>query len=237
MALAIGVGFGTQTMLKNLISGVMILVERKIQIGDIVDVDGILGTVTEIDIRSSTVRGFDGVETMIPNSTFLENKVTNWTYTNLKIRRSVRVGVAYGSPTREVIQLLLDCAQRHGQVLDDPKPYVWLEDFGDNSLVFGLYFWLEMGPKVSSMQMMSDLRLMMIDALGKAGIAIPFSQQDIHYIPIQPLPVSVVACETAIMDPQPGSAANGKNQSKPIISSSCLKSKTPDDDQGNQSVP
>ena len=219
-ALAIGVGFGTQTMLKNLISGVMILVERKIQIGDIVEVDGILGTVTEIDIRSSTVRGFDGVETMIPNSTFLENKVTNWTYTNLKIRRSVRVGVAYGSPTREVIQLLLDCAQRHGQVLDDPKPYVWLEDFGDNSLVFGLYFWLEMGPKVSSLQMMSDLRLMMIDALGKAGIAIPFPQRDIHFIPIQPLPVSVVACESAVFDTKPGSAANGKtnpSQSTPAL--------------------
>ena len=109
-ALAIGVGFGTQTMLKNLISGVMIRVERKIQISDIVEVDGILGTVTEIDIRSSTVRGFDGVETMIPNSTFLENKVTNWTYTNLKIRRSVRIGIAYGTPAREVIRLLLECA-------------------------------------------------------------------------------------------------------------------------------
>ncbi len=179
-ALAIGVGFGTQTMLKNLISGVMILVERKIQISDIVEVDGIVGTVTEIDIRSSTVRGFDGVETMIPNSTFLENKVTNWTYTNLKIRRSVRVGIAYGSPVREVVQLLLECAGRHGQVLADPKPFVWLEDFGDNALVFGLYFWLEMGPKVSSLQVMSDLRCMMIDALDKAGIAIPFPQRDIH---------------------------------------------------------
>ncbi len=192
-AVAIGVGFGTQTMLKNLISGVMILVERKIQIGDIVEVDSIVGTITEIDIRSSTVRGFDGVETMIPNSTFLENKVTNWTYTNLKIRRSVRVGVAYGSPVREVIRQLLECAGRHGQVLDDPKPFVWLEDFGDNSLVFGLYFWLEMGPKVSSIQVMSDLRCMMIDALGTAGIALPFPQRDIHFDPGQPVPVSVVS--------------------------------------------
>jgi potassium efflux system protein len=205
-ALAIGVGFGTQTMLKNLISGVMILLERKIKVGDIVEVDSIVGTITEIDIRSSTVRGFDGVETMIPNSTFLENKVTNWTYTSLKVRRCVRVGVAYGSPVREVIQLLLDCASRHGQVLNDPKPYVWLEDFGENSLVFGLYFWLEMGPKVSALQMMSDLRCMMIDALGKSGIAIPFPQRDIHFAPSQPVPVSVVEGGAAISNRQAGTA-------------------------------
>ena len=206
-ALAIGVGFGTQTMLKNLISGVMILVEQKIKVGDIVEVDSILGTVTEIDIRSSTVRGFDGVETMIPNSTFLENKVTNWTYTNLKIRRSVRIGIAYGSPVREVIQLLLDCASRHGQVLAEPKPFVWLEDFGENSLVFGLYFWLEMAPKVSSLQMMSDLRCMMIDALGKAGIVIPFPQRDIHVIPGQPLPMPVATVKTSMTDPPPAAVA------------------------------
>ncbi len=191
-ALAIGVGFGTQTMLKNLISGVMILIEQKIQVGDIVEVDNIVGTITEIDIRSSTVHGFDGVETMIPNSIFLENKVTNWTYTNPNIRRSVRVGVAYGTHVREVNRLLLDCADRHGQVLEEPKPFVWLEDFGDNSLVFGLYFWLRMGPSVSSAQVMSDLRCMIVDALGKAHIAIPFPQRNVHFDTDHPLPVSVV---------------------------------------------
>ena len=190
-ALAIGVGIGTQTILKNLVSGVMILVEHKIKVGDIVEVDTIVGTITEIDIRSSTVRGFDGVETMIPNSAFLESKVTNWTYTNLKVRRTVRVGVSYGSNVREVIQLLLDCATRHGQALEEPKPYVLLEDFGENALVFGLYFWVEMKPKVSSLQIMSDLRCMIIDALAKAGIAIPFPQRDLHFDPARPLSVSV----------------------------------------------
>ncbi len=195
-ALAIGVGFGTQTMLKNLISGVMILLEHKIKVGDVVEVDNIVGTITEIDIRSSTVHGFDGVETMIPNSTFLESKVTNWTYTNPNIRRSVRIGVAYGTSPREVIQLLLDCAERHGQILDDPEPFVWLEDFGDNALVFGLYFWLKMGPKVSSSQVMSDLRCMIVDALSKAGISIPFPQRDIHFDRDSLLQVSVVAENT-----------------------------------------
>ena len=196
-ALAIGVGFGTQTLLKNLICGLMLLVERKIRVGDIVEIDGILGRISEIDIRSSTVLGFDGVETMIPNSAFLENKVANWNYTNSTIRRSVRIKVAYGSPSREVIRLLLDCAVRHGQVLEEPKPYVWLEEFGDSALVFGLYFWLEMGPKVSSLQVMSDLRCMMIDALDKAGIAIPFLLDDLRFAPPRPLPIISVAGKTA----------------------------------------
>ncbi|MCX7111476.1 MAG: mechanosensitive ion channel [Proteobacteria bacterium] len=208
-ALAIGLGFGTQTMLKNLISGVMILIEHKIKVGDVVEVDNIVGTITEIDIRSSTVHGFDGVETMIPNSIFLEYKVTNWTYTNPNIRRSVRVGVAYGSPVREVIHLLLECANLHGQVLDNPKPFVWLEDFGENALVFGLYFWLELGPKVSSLQVMSDLRCMIIEALGKAGIAIPFPQRDIHFNPAQTLLASVVGDEAKIPEVQPGPIAKG----------------------------
>jgi len=190
-ALAIGVGFGTQTMLKNLISGVMMLVAQKIKVGDIVEVDGIVGTVIEIDIRSSTVRGFDGVETMVPNSTFLETKVANWTYTNTKLRRSVRVGVAYGSSTRDVMRLLLECASQHGQVLDEPKAHVWLEELGDNSLVFGLYFWLDIGHKVSSLQVMSDLRCMVIDALGKADIAIPMVRQDIPVEAVPPAPVDV----------------------------------------------
>ena len=188
-ALAIGVGFGTQTMLKNLISGLVMLAAQKIKVGDIVEVDGIVGRIIEIDIRSSTVRGFDGVETMIPNSTFLESKVANWTYTNSNLRRSVRVGVAYGSSSREVIRLLLACAQQHGQVLDEPKPHVWLEDLSDSSLVFGLYFWLEIGPKVNSLQVMSDLRCMVVDALAKGGIAIPVVQQDIHIEVGKPAPV------------------------------------------------
>ena len=135
--------------------------------------------------------------------------MTNWTYTNPNIRRSVRVGVAYGSPVREVIHLLLECANLHGQVLDNPKPFVWLEDFGENALVFGLYFWMELGPKVSSLQVMSDLRCMIIEALGKAGIAIPFPQRDIHFNPAQTLLASVVGDEAKIPEVQPGPIAKG----------------------------
>ncbi|WP_232470673.1 MULTISPECIES: mechanosensitive ion channel domain-containing protein [Methylococcus] len=195
-ALAIGVGFGTQTLLKNFISGALILFERKIKVGDIVEVDGIVGTVTDVDVRSSTVRGFDGVETMIPNSTFLENKVTNWTYTTPKLRRSVKIGVAYGSPSHRVSDILLECAGRHGLILDDPAPFVWFEDFGENSLVFGLYYWLEMHPSMSAYQIASDLRFMIEKRFAEDGITLAFPQRDVHLDSVRPLQIEMVPPRT-----------------------------------------
>lgn len=191
-ALAIGVGFGTQTLLKNFISGALILFERKIKVGDIVEVDGIVGTVTDVDVRSSTVRGFDGVETMIPNSTFLEHKVTNWTYTTPKLRRSVKIGVAYGSPSHRVSDILLECAGRHGLILDDPAPFVWFEDFGESALIFGVYYWLEMHPTMSAYQIASDLRFMIEKRFAEDGIALAFPQRDIHLDTSRPLQIEIV---------------------------------------------
>jgi potassium efflux system protein len=192
-ALAIGVGFGTQTIIKNFISGLIVLMERQVQVGDIVDVDGVTGTVTEVNLRSSTVLAFDGVEAMIPNSSLLENKVTNWTHTDNRVRRVVKIGVAYGSPVREVADLLLDCMQRHGLVLKDPEPRVLFEDFGDSALVFAMHFWVEMRPGVSSLVIMSDLRFMVHRALEEAGIAIPFPQRDVHLDASRPLQVELLS--------------------------------------------
>ena len=121
-ALAIGVGFGTQTLLRNLISGIIVLFERKVRVGDIVDVDGVQGVVTAVDIRSTTVRQFDGIETMVPNSLLLEQKVTNWTGESPTMRRVVKVGVAYGSPTRQVADIMKAAADEHGLVLKEPAP-------------------------------------------------------------------------------------------------------------------
>ena len=191
-ALAIGVGFGTQTIIKNLISGMIVLAERRIQIGDIVDVDGINGTVTNVDLRSTTVRSFDGVETMVPNSTLLENKVTNWTMSDRHLRRIVKVGVAYGTRMREAADLLEACARRHGNVLADPPPYVLFEDFGDNAQTLGLYFWVELAPRVSAAQVASDLRFMIEKQFAENGIAIAFPQRDVHLDSAHPLRVEVV---------------------------------------------
>jgi small-conductance mechanosensitive channel len=167
--------------------------ERQVQVGDIVDVDGVTGTVTEVNLRSSTVLGFDGVEAMIPNSSLLENKVTNWTHTDNRVRRVVKIGVAYGSPVRQVADLLLDCMQRHGQVLKDPEPRVLFDDFGDSALVFAMHFWLEIKSGVSSLVVMSDLRFMVHRALEEAGIAIPFPQRDVHLDAARPLRVEVLS--------------------------------------------
>ena len=190
-ALAIGVGFGTQTIIRNFISGLIVLMERQVQVGDIVDVDGVTGTVTEVNLRSSTLLGFDGVEAIVPNSSLLENKVTNWTHTDNRVRRVVKVGVAYGSPVRRVAELLLDCMERHGQVLKDPEPRVLFEEFGDSALVFAMYFWLEIRPGVNSQVVMSDLRFMVHKALEEAGIAVPFPQRDVHLDATRPLQVEL----------------------------------------------
>jgi small-conductance mechanosensitive channel len=191
-ALAIGVGFGTQTLIKNLVSGMVVLMERQVRVGDIVEVDNTSGTVTEVNLRSSTVRGADGVEAIVPNSVFVENKVTNWTRSDRKVRRVVKVGVAYGSPVREVADALLECAKRHGLVLDDPAPLVVFEDFGDSALVFALYLWLELRPNVNSMQVLSDVRFMIEKSFAEAGIVVAYPQRDLHLDAAKPLRVEVV---------------------------------------------
>jgi small-conductance mechanosensitive channel len=191
-ALAIGVGFGMQTVFKNFISGLILLMERSVQIGDIVEVDGISGTVTTVDLRSSTVLGADGVETIVPNAVLLENKVTNWTHSDRRVRRSVKVGVAYGSPVRIVADILEDCAKRHGLVLNDPAPQVLFEDFGADALQFVLQVWLELSPKVSSTEVQSDLRFMIEKRLREAGIVMAFPQRDVHLDSSRPLRIEVV---------------------------------------------
>ncbi|HEX6945640.1 MAG TPA: mechanosensitive ion channel family protein, partial [Casimicrobiaceae bacterium] len=135
-----------------------------------------------VDLRSSTILGFDGVETAIPNAVFLENKVTNWTESDRKVRRVVKVGVAYGSPLREVAEILEDCAKRHGVVLDDPAPLVVLEDFGADALAFALYFWVELRTGVNAAQVASDLRYMIAKRFAESGIAIPYPRRDVHLV-------------------------------------------------------
>lgn len=191
-ALAIGIGFGTQTIIKNVISGIIILFERKIRVGDIIALGGMTGHVTAVDLRASTVRGFDGVEALVPNSSFLENQVVNWTYSNAQIRREIRIGIAYGSPVHEAADIIAGCAEDHGQVLKEPPPAVFFEDFGDSALIMALVFWVELGPNTVSRKIDSDLRYAMEKRLAAAGIAIPFPQRDLHLSLGEALPVKIV---------------------------------------------
>lgn len=202
-AVAIGLGFGMQTMMKNLISGLMVLGERPFRVGDLVEVGSVRGNVTNIGLRASTITDVNGVETFIPNSTFIEQNLTNWTYTSGRIRFSVKVGVAYGSPVRVVIQLLEDVAARHGRVLKHPAPEVLFEDFASDALLFSLYYWLDVGGGTVARQVASDLRAMIESAFAAHGIAIPYAQRDVHLDATNPLPVRVVPEEAPCDPPAP----------------------------------
>jgi len=163
------------------------------KVGDTVDVDGVVGRIATVDMRASTILGFDGVETVIPNSTFLENKVTNWTHTNARLRRIVRVGVEYGSRTTQVRDILTECGNAHRLILKDPPPEAFFDDFGDNSLVFALYFWIDYGPEVNPLQVASDLRFMIDQRFAEEKIALAFPQRDVHLDSVHPLRIEMVS--------------------------------------------
>jgi len=192
-ALAIAFGFGAQNLLKNLISGIMLLVERPLKIGDLVEIGGVVGTVTNISIRSSTIRTAEGIETLVPNSVLVEHNVTNWTHSSSEVRRTVKVGVAYGSDTRKVSDTLLAQAERHGQVLKTPPPRVIFEDFGADGLQFALEYWIDYGRGADGRQIASDLRFMTEKALAEAGISVPYPQRDVHLDAVGALKVEVVS--------------------------------------------
>lgn len=190
-AVAIGAGFGMQNLLKNLISGLMLMLERPFRPGDLVEVGGVRGRITDIGVRSSHIRDGNGIETLIPNSVFIEEQVTNWTLTSQSVRITVKVGVAYGSPLQQVTDILLEAAERHGLVQDKPAPQVLFEDFGSDALMFGLYVWLELSPEVDWRLVASDLRYIINKKFAAAGIAIAFPQRDVHLEVKQPLAVQV----------------------------------------------
>jgi potassium-dependent mechanosensitive channel len=158
----------------------------------VVDVGGQRGTVTSIGLRASVMQLWDSTEALIPNSTLLETSLTNWTYSNRKVRFTVTVGVAYGSDPRRVVQILGEVADRHGLVEKDPKPQMLLTDFGESTLNFELRFWVDVS-KANSAQVSSDLRLMIAGALAEQKISIDYPQRDIHLHATRPLEVQVVA--------------------------------------------
>ncbi len=198
-ALAIGVGFGTQNLLKNLISGVMLLIEKPIRIGDLVEIDGILGTVTSIGIRFSTIQGAQGNDALIPNSVLVEQKLVNWTYSTRDARRDVRVTVSYKSSVQEVQRILAMVSAEHPQVKQMPEPVITLEDFGDNGLVFNLQFWIRLQAGIQPAQILSDLRVSILAAFAKAGIELPYPQRAVMFEQSNPIAVRVHPSSTSAL--------------------------------------
>lgn len=190
-ALAIGIGFGSQNVVNNFISGLILLVERPVRVGDIIEIDGLQGVVREIGPRSTRVVTGDNVDVVIPNSSILQANVVNWTLADDKVRASVSVGVAYGSPVRNVEQSLRQAAAAHDRILQDPQPVVLFEDFGDNALLFRLYFWVRIRRPFERRRVESDLRFDIDARLREANITIAFPQRDVHLDTLRPLDVRI----------------------------------------------
>jgi len=190
--LAIGIGFGAQHLIGNFISSVILLFDRTISVGDIVEMEGQLGRVKSIGLRSSSIRRFDGVEVLVPNSQFLEQKVTNWSLSDRNVRYEIAIGVAYGSPTREVADRILGIVRDDERVLDTPEPVVIFENFGDSALLFRAFFWLTMFPGRDNRIVCSDLRHRINEALEQAGIVVAFPQRDVHLDTKGPIEVKVL---------------------------------------------
>ena len=169
-AVAIGIGFGMQSLFKNLISGVMVLIERPFRLGDVIEVGALRGTVIDIDLRTSVIRDSDGADTLIPNSVLMEENVKNVTHRTRVVSQSLEVIVDSASDPREVADAMRAAAERHGQVQDAPEPAVSLEAFADNGLRFALHYAIELTPGVDRRRIASDLRLMVLRAFEEAGV-------------------------------------------------------------------
>jgi len=187
-ALAIGAGFGSQNIVNNFISGLILLAERPIRVGDVIQIDNQTGRVTEIGARSTKLSTSNNYEVVVPNSKLLEGTVVNWTLTDDQICTSVKVGVAYGAPTREVGRLLQQIALEHPLVLKTPEPEVVFADFGDNSLNFELRFWVSLR-KAARREVESDLRYSIDERFTQRGIVIAYPQRDVHLNVIRPVEV------------------------------------------------
>ncbi len=194
-AVAIGVGFGAQNLINNFISGFMILGERPINIGDLIEVDGLLGKVEEIGARCTRVRTGENVHKLVPNSSFLERNITNWTLSDNTIRTKISLGVAYGSPVRIVEKLLVSAAKENSRVLKTPEPFVLFSEFGDNALVFELYFWVMIHLVLEKKQVESAIRFKIDELFNKEGIVIAFPQSDVHLDQKQPFAVQIIKPE------------------------------------------
>lgn len=176
-ALGIGLGFGLQNIFNNFISGIILLFERPIQVGEVIEINGIWGTVSKINVRSTVVQTFDNASLIIPNSEFVSNQVVNWSFKDVRVRRSIGVGVAYGSNVELVRDTLLEIADANKQVLKYPRQDVLFTDFGDSSLNFQLRFWATIE---TFYQIETQIRFEIDRLFKERKIEIPFPQHDVH---------------------------------------------------------
>ena len=177
-ALLIGIGLALQTLFQDIISGVFILVDQSVHVGDIIEIDGKVGRVEEIKLRTTRAVTIDNKVLVIPNHLYLENSLYNWTQNGIATRESVSVGVAYGSDVQLVKKLLLQAASTHPEVISTPEPTVVFTDFGDSSLNFKIVFTINDSFKAQFPK--SDIRFEIDKLFRENNVTIPFPQRDVH---------------------------------------------------------
>ncbi|HXJ83864.1 MAG TPA: mechanosensitive ion channel domain-containing protein, partial [Candidatus Methylomirabilis sp.] len=177
-AFGVGIGFGLQNVVNNFVSGIVVLFERRVDVGDAVQIGDVSGRMQQMGIRSCTVRTWDGAEVIVPNATLISDKVTNWTLSDRRRRIDLAVGLGYGTAPEKALELLLGVARAHPQVLSDPAPVALFRGFGESALRFELQCWTDRFDLWSQTQ--SELAVALYAALRNAGIEIPFPQRDVR---------------------------------------------------------
>jgi len=188
-ALSVGIGFGLQEIVANFISGLILLFEQPIRVGDTVTVGETSGVVTKIRMRATTVRDWDGRELLVPNKEFITGRLLNWSLSDQQSRIVIEIGIAYGSDVPLAMKLALDAAREHPDVLEDPEPFITFDAFGDNSLLLRLRAYL---PNVDRrLSISSEIRQVVNDRYNEAGVVIAFPQRDVHLNTLAPLEVTI----------------------------------------------
>jgi small-conductance mechanosensitive channel len=184
-ALGVGIGFGLQNIVNNFVSGLILIFERPINVGDTIQTGEHWGRVKHIGIRASTIHSFDGAEIMVPNGDLIAHEVINWTRSDDLRRIQVLVGVAYGTEPEEVLEILRRVADEHPLTFTDPEPTAHMLRFGESSLDFRLRCWTRVDDRIA---VAGDLHVAINAELKKAGITIPFPQRDMHMYTTVPAP-------------------------------------------------
>lgn len=178
-ALLVGLGLGLQDFFRDLVAGFIILAERTITAGDIVEISGTVGQVKDVGLRTTSLITREDIVLIVPNTRLTAENVINWSQNNKTTRFRVDVGVAYGSDTRLVEKLLVECGKAHKEVMNTPPPYVFFGDFGDSSLNFSLFFFSKNLFRIERVK--SDLRFQIDQTFRENGITIPFPQRDVWF--------------------------------------------------------
>lgn len=181
-ALGVGIGFGLQSVTNNFISGLIILFERPVKVGDRVELEGLEGNIVKIAPRSTTIVTNDNIAVIVPNSDLINKRVVNWSHNNRRVRINIPVGVSYAEDPEYVRKLLIDAAKRNSGILEYPPPYVRFEEYGDSSINFVLQVWTDQFSDKPKM-LRSELYYDIFNSFREHGIKIPFPQVDVHMVP------------------------------------------------------